>query len=152
MNNEFFCSDSDPPRHYTATIELIFRRNNFEHNVETGRKRNYSRQRLRCRFAALILSHGTIMLFETSGKVMGAVIFRDKIEKIILSTKGVLSVHRIRTRKIGYGYQVDMHIQVEGSITVIEGHNISEEAKARLIQKGPNIVDVIVHLEPQKPE
>jgi hypothetical protein len=35
---------------------------------------------------------------------------------------------------------------VEGNITVTEGHNISEEAKARLIQKGPNIIDVIVHL------
>jgi len=77
---------------------------------------------------------------------------KNKIEEIILSTDGVLSVHKVRTRKIGYGYQVDLHIQVEGNITVFEGHNISEDAKARLLQKGPNIIDVIVHLEPQKPE
>jgi len=75
----------------------------------------------------------------------------NEIEELILSTKGVLSVHKIRTRKTGYGYQVDMHIQVEGNMTVTEGHNISEKAKARLIQKGPNIIDVIVHVEPQKP-
>jgi cation diffusion facilitator family transporter len=73
----------------------------------------------------------------------------SEIEKIVLSTEGVLSAHKVRTRKIGYGYQVDLHIQVEGNITVIEGHNISEDAKTRLIQKGPNIIDVIVHLEPQ---
>ena len=73
-----------------------------------------------------------------------------EIEEIILSTRGVLSLHKVRTRKIGYGYQVDFHIQVEGNISVIEGHNISEDAKARLIEKGPNIIDVIVHLEPQK--
>ena len=77
---------------------------------------------------------------------------KNEIEEIVLSTEGVRSVHRVRTRKIGYGYQVDLHIQVEGNITVVAGHNISEEAKARLIQKGPNIIDVIVHLEPQKPE
>jgi cation diffusion facilitator family transporter len=71
------------------------------------------------------------------------------IEKIILCTKGVLSVHKIRTRKIGHGYQVDLHIQVNGKITVIEGHNISEDAKARLIQKCTDILDVIVHLEPK---
>ena len=40
--------------------------------------------------------------------------FTHDIEKIILSTEGVLSVHKIRTRKIGHGYQVDLHIQVDG--------------------------------------
>ncbi len=76
----------------------------------------------------------------------------NDIEKIILSTEGVLSVHKIRTRKMGAGYQVDLHIQVDGEITVAEGHNISEDAKARLIQEGSNILDVIVHLEPKAPD
>ena len=78
--------------------------------------------------------------------------FTHDIEKIILSTEGVLSVHKIRTRKIGHGYQVDLHIQVDGGITVVEGHNISEVAKSRLIQEGTNILDVTVHLEPKVPE
>jgi len=73
----------------------------------------------------------------------------NEIESIILSTGGVISVHKIRTRKIGHGYQVDLHIQVDGGITVVEGHNIAEETKANLIRKGPNILDVIVHLEPK---
>jgi len=75
-----------------------------------------------------------------------------EIESIILSTRGVLSVHKIRTRKIGHGYQVDLHIQVDGRITVVEGHNIAEETKASLMRKGPNILDVIVHFEPKAPE
>ena len=49
----------------------------------------------------------------------------DEIEKIILATQGVISVHKIRTRKIGHGYQVDLHIQVDGNITVRHGHEIS---------------------------
>jgi cation diffusion facilitator family transporter len=72
-----------------------------------------------------------------------------EIERLVRATPGVVSVHKIRTRQIGYGYQVDLHIQVVGKITVIEGHDISENVKAGLIQNGPSIVDVIVHLEPQ---
>lgn len=75
-----------------------------------------------------------------------------EIENIILSTRGVISVHKIRTRKIGHGYQVDLHIQVNGRITVVEGHNIAEETKINLIRKGSNILDVIVHFEPKTPE
>ena len=76
----------------------------------------------------------------------------NEIERIILSTVGVLSVHKIRTRKMGHGYQVDLHIQVNGRITVVEGHNIAEATKANLIRKGPDILDVIVHFEPKAPE
>ena len=36
------------------------------------------------------------------------------------------------------------------SLPVPVGHEISGEVKARLIQNGPNIVDVIVHLEPDE--
>jgi len=72
------------------------------------------------------------------------------IEKIVLSTDGVLSLHKIRTRKIGHGYHVDLHVQVDGSMTVLEGHIISGEAKARLIQECPDVLDVIVHLEPKR--
>ena len=75
-----------------------------------------------------------------------------EIENIILSTRGVISVHKIRTRKIGHGYQVDLHIQVNGRITVVEGHNIAEETKINLIRKGSNLLDVIVHFEPKTPE
>jgi divalent metal cation (Fe/Co/Zn/Cd) transporter len=44
---------------------------------------------------------------------------------------------------------VDLHIQVDGNMTVLQGHNISEEAKARLMRNCPEVLDVIVHLEPE---
>jgi cation diffusion facilitator family transporter len=71
------------------------------------------------------------------------------IERIVLATQGVQSLHKIRTRQTGYGYHVDLHIQVDGSMTVLEGHNISEQAKARLMQNCSEVLDVIVHLEPE---
>lgn len=71
------------------------------------------------------------------------------IERVVLATGGVQSLHKVRTRQTGYGYHVDLHIQVDGGITVLEGHNISEDAKARLMQDCPEVLDVIVHLEPK---
>jgi cation diffusion facilitator family transporter len=72
----------------------------------------------------------------------------EEIEKLVLATPGVVSVHKIRTRQTGYLYQVDLHIQVDGGITVTEGHDISEEVKSGLVRNGPGISDVVVHLEP----
>ena len=72
----------------------------------------------------------------------------EQIEKISLATEGVIQVHKCRTRYLGFGLQVDIHIQVKPDITVREGHDISEEVKRRLLREGPHVFDVITHLEP----
>lgn len=72
----------------------------------------------------------------------------DKINSIALNTKGVISTHKIRSRKSGSGYFVDIHIQVDGNLSVKDGHEISEEVKENIISKGPDVIDVVVHLEP----
>jgi len=70
------------------------------------------------------------------------------IEKIVLQVEGVESVHAVRSRFHGSGLHVDLHIQVDGKLSVEEGHKISGRAKRRLIEEGPDIVDVLVHIEP----
>ena len=71
-----------------------------------------------------------------------------KIEQVVLQTKDVKEVHDIRTRKAGETFFVDMHILVDGNISVQEGHNISEEVKINLMKSNEDILDVLVHLEP----
>ena len=72
-----------------------------------------------------------------------------KIREITLKTKGVKSVHKIRTRYIsGHSLAVDLHIEVDKEMTVKDGHDISETVKRTLIEKGPEVADVVVHLEP----
>ncbi len=44
---------------------------------------------------------------------------------------------------------VDLHVLVDPEITVRAGHEISEEVKEALLKDGPQIVDVIAHLEPE---
>jgi cation diffusion facilitator family transporter len=71
-----------------------------------------------------------------------------KIKGITMKVAGVKSIHAVRTRKLGPGLHVDLHVLVDGKVTVKKGHDISEEVKRELIEKGPNIFDVVVHLEP----
>ena len=73
----------------------------------------------------------------------------DKIMALAMEIPGVLHVHAVRTRYMGTGLTVDMHIEVDGEMTVRDGHALSVRVKRRLIQKGPDISDVVVHLEPE---
>jgi len=70
------------------------------------------------------------------------------IEKIVSGISGVRSMHKIRTRKQGSGWYVDLHVQVDPLISVKEGHDIATAVKFKLLDEGPDILDVIVHVEP----
>lgn len=73
---------------------------------------------------------------------------REFIKKIAIGVNGVKDVHAIRTRKFGENLYVDLHILVDPEISVRSGHNISEQVKKELLINGPEILDVVVHLEP----
>ncbi len=57
----------------------------------------------------------------------------------------------MRTRYIGPGLQVDLHVLVEPELSVRQGHAIAGVVKQCLLEEGPNVVDVLVHIEPHAP-
>ncbi len=73
---------------------------------------------------------------------------RETILAVALSTEGVVSIHGLRTRYIGPGLHIDLHTMVDGNLSVRQGHDIATAVKRRLIEKGPDVVDVVVHIEP----
>jgi len=73
---------------------------------------------------------------------------REQIRHIVGAVAGVRSLHAVRTRRLGAQLHVDLHVQVDPELTVRAGHDISEEVKRALMQKDPDILDVVVHLEP----
>ncbi len=73
---------------------------------------------------------------------------RKKISKVAYKNNDVLQVHDIRTRYISTSIQVDLHIVVEGSLTVRQGHDIADDVRNRIIANIPEILDVIVHVDP----
>ena len=76
---------------------------------------------------------------------------REIIHQIAGNVSGVKEAHAIRTRKFGSYIHVDLHIMVDPEMSVRMGHHISEEVKIALMEKGPEIRDVVVHLEPYEP-
>ena len=71
----------------------------------------------------------------------------DEIIAILRETPGVQGVHDVRTRKMGDMIMVDAHLEVDGLISVKQGHDIAVVARERVVQKLP-VLDVMVHLDP----
>ena len=69
------------------------------------------------------------------------------IEREILGTPGVRGVHDLRTRRTGDMILVDVHLEVDGDLTVREGHEIAIEVHRRVEQRHP-VLNVLTHLDP----
>ncbi len=74
------------------------------------------------------------------------------IEKSILDVDGVETLHILRTRQIGADALVDVHIQVDSHISVSEAHYISEMVRGKLINEIEEVIDVMVHIDPEDDE
>ena len=74
----------------------------------------------------------------------------EQIKEIVLSHPDVRQVHNIRTRFTGNSLHVDLHMVVDGAMTVYDGHMVSEAVKKRLLAQGPDVIDVVVHIEPKE--
>lgn len=61
---------------------------------------------------------------------------------------GVIDVEKCRVRKSGLVYFVELHVVVNGGISVARGHEIAHSVKDRLLAAGLKISDVSVHIEP----
>jgi cation diffusion facilitator family transporter len=69
------------------------------------------------------------------------------IRATLLATPGVIDLHDLRTRRMGHRVLVDVHLQVDGNITVFAGHEIGEDARHRAIAAHPEVLDVLIHLD-----
>ncbi|MBI5783577.1 MAG: cation transporter [Gammaproteobacteria bacterium] len=74
----------------------------------------------------------------------------DSIRQTILSVSGVKALHLLRTRKIGEQALADVHLIVDGHLSVSEGHQISETVRARLIKEIAPMADVMVHIDTEE--
>lgn len=76
---------------------------------------------------------------------------REAILAFALATPGVQAVHALRTRHVGSGLLVDLHVLVSPGLTVREGHAIAGLVEARLRADATDVIDVLVHVEPNEP-
>ncbi len=75
------------------------------------------------------------------------------IRATILAVGGVKDLHELRTRRMGGKALVDVHIILEDpTLSVSEGHHISENVRSRLIRRIDDVEDVLVHIDPEDDE
>jgi cation diffusion facilitator family transporter len=61
---------------------------------------------------------------------------------------GVFGLETCLIRKTGLTYLVDLHIEVNGDLTVRQGHQIAHEVKDAIMHALPQVQDVLTHIEP----
>jgi cation diffusion facilitator family transporter len=74
--------------------------------------------------------------------------FVRSVRRAARSVPGVIEVEKCRARKMGLDFYVDIHVGVDGSISVQEGHAIAHQVKRAIQQSDARIADVLVHIEP----
>ncbi|MBO7496630.1 MAG: cation transporter [Salinivirgaceae bacterium] len=74
----------------------------------------------------------------------------DEIESIVLSNKHFSDVHNLKTRRIGSGIAIELHVRVPGSMTVRESHDATVDVEHRLRERYGQRTQVILHVEPEK--
>jgi cation diffusion facilitator family transporter len=103
--------------------------------------------------AAFIIKLSIQIIFENTNELLDTGISSDEvrnISEIIENNPDVKGYHKIRTRKLGSSVYIDLHLEVDGGLTVSKGHLISEEVKNALIKGNSKIIDVMIHLEPDE--
>jgi cation diffusion facilitator family transporter len=71
-----------------------------------------------------------------------------KIEDVVLKIDGVRSCHKIRSRGRFDDVHLDLHVQVDPNMSMHDSHELSHKIQAQIIKELPQVVDVLVHMEP----
>ena len=100
---------------------------------------------------AIIAFNGVRMLKASVGELLDEQAPGEVIEGIMAAARaveGVDNVEKCRVRKSGLSLIADIHVRVQGEVTVTDGHFIAHRVKDALMGGGFNILDVTVHIEP----
>lgn len=75
-------------------------------------------------------------------------ILLERVRASACSVHGVRGVEKLFGRKTGLQYHVDMHLEVDGWISVDAGHAIATRVRERIRADIGEVSDVLVHVEP----
>ena len=73
---------------------------------------------------------------------------RHHLKAHALEIPGVREVHSLRSRYAGGRLHIDLHLLVDPGLTVREGHAIASRVRRHLFREEPDILEVLVHIEP----
>lgn len=98
-----------------------------------------------------ILYNSYLIFRPALAEIMDEDIYEDlviEVRRIAATIPGVIDTEKCNARKLGNQYFIDLHLTVDGSITVKEGHDIAHQLKDELMSEIAEIADVLIHVEP----
>ncbi len=101
--------------------------------------------------SGFILYNAYLIVRPALGEVMDEHLYDDlidEIREISYEVPGVIDTEKCFVRKTGMTYHVDLHVVVNGELTVNKGHEIAHDLKNILLEKIPDIADILIHIEP----
>lgn len=72
----------------------------------------------------------------------------DSIKQCALGVAGVRQVHDLKVRSLGGRYQMQIHVVVDGDLSVTQGHAIAKNVEHCLQDELQDVDEVIVHVDP----
>lgn len=100
---------------------------------------------------AAIIWSGVGLFRRAASELMDVQADDELVQKVRAAAEAVpqvMAVEKLWVRKSGIEYFADIHIEVEQSLSVAEGHRIGHRVKDQLLEAFPPLRDVLVHLEP----
>jgi cation diffusion facilitator family transporter len=102
--------------------------------------------------ASLFIVYNAYLIFRPAlGEIMDEHLHDDLINQIRKSSsliEGVVGTEKCLVRKMGMNYIVDLHVIVDGKLSVVEGHSIAHSVKDKLKIDLPEVTDILIHIEP----
>jgi cation diffusion facilitator family transporter len=105
--------------------------------------------------AALIAKMALRLLGEAIREITDATLQREILQELgaeIRRLPGVVNLHELRARRMGPRLLVDLHVEVDGSTTVSDGHQVAERVRQLVFQKQAGVSEVLVHIDPEPDE
>jgi cation diffusion facilitator family transporter len=103
-------------------------------------------------FASFLIIFNAYLIFRPAlGEILDEHVYDDlvkEIRRISEEVDGVQGTEKCFVRKTGMTYLVDLHLLVNGKLSVIQGHEISHTAKDKLMQELPELANILIHIEP----
>ena len=74
----------------------------------------------------------------------------EEILQLVASLPDVVEPHDLRTRRLGNHYAIELHILMDGDITLREAHDKASEVEALLKEHYGKETHIAVHVEPEE--
>ena len=104
--------------------------------------------------ASLFIVYNAYLIFRPAlGEILDEHVYDDlilEIREIAEKVPGVDGTEKCFVRKTGMTYLVDLHLLVNGNLSVTQGHEISHAAKDTLMLELPELSNVLIHIEPSE--